>query len=153
MSIERQDIDDIAITGVGEPVWFTALVRETAELDRTGVGAAVLSLRLTAEGETSRNATQVRHLLRRLLRPTDRVGQLSPTVFSVLLAPLDSIADTASQIHALTTALSDAGLTASAGFAHRRDSESLLDTWARADAQSDRAAYRAEHHEGLRLDE
>lgn len=153
MSIEPQEIDDIEIIGVGEPVWFTALVRETAELDRIGVGAAVLSLRLQADGDLERRTTHMLNLLRRLLRPTDQVGQSSSTAFSVLLAPLNSIAETASQVHSLTASLSNAGLTVSAGFAHRREGESLLDTWARAEAQSDRAAYRAENREGLHLGE
>jgi len=153
MSIKRKELDDIELTGVGEPVWFTALVRETAQLDQTGVGAAVLSLRLNQDEDNERHAIQVLNLLRRLLRPTDQLGQPSKTAISVLLAPLESLRDTASHVHTLTTALNDAGLSVSAGFAHRREGESLLDTWARAEAQSDRAAFRLKHKSGLRLGE
>lgn len=153
MSIEPQEIDDIEVTGVGEPEWFTALVDETTDLERLGIGAAVLSLRLHADGDVERCSTHMVHLLRRLLRPTDRMGRCSTTTFSVLLAPLNTITETASHIHSLTTALDNAGLTVSAGFAHRRAGESLLDTWARAEAQADRAAYRLEHREGLLVGE
>ena len=152
MSNEQVDLDMQQITSVKEPVWFTSLVSDTAELDRTGVNAAVLSIRLQDGGDSlTRRSIHVENLLRRVVRPTDRVGQMSPTSFSLLLTPLQSIADATSHVHAITKALRAADLTVSAGYAQRRAGESLVDTWARAEAQADRAAFRAVHSEGLNL--
>jgi hypothetical protein len=145
---EQREIHD-----TDEPLWFTSLVHETTQLDRTGVHAAMLSLRVKDDGQIERRASQVKHLLGRLLRPTDQLGQTSPTSFSLLLAPLQSIADTTSHVHMLTEALKSAGLSVWAGYAQRRSGESLLDTWARAEAQADRAAFRSTHSGGLRLPE
>lgn len=156
MSTERHDLDVTPIDELVEPVWFTSLVRETAHLDNTGVRAAVLSLRLQqvprdTAADIERRALQLQNLLGRLLRPTDQMGQTSPTTFAVLLAPLQTIVEAASHIHAISDSLHNAGLLVSAGFAHRRDGESLLDTWARAEAQADRAAFRSQIAEGLGL--
>jgi hypothetical protein len=145
---EKQETHDS-----GAPVWFTSLVHETTQLERTGVHAAMLSLRVRDDGQIERRASQIQHLLARLLRPTDQLGQTSPTSFSLLLAPLQSIADTTSHVHMLTGALKEAGLSVWAGYAQRRSGESLLDTWARAEAQADRAAFRAAHSQGLNLAE
>lgn len=145
---EQQETHD-----AGERVWFTSLVNETTLLDQTGVHAAMLSLRVQDDGQMERRASQVQHLLGRLLRPTDRLGQTSPTSFSLLLAPLQTIADTTGHVHMLTDALKLAGLSVWAGYAQRRSGESLLDTWARAEAQADRAAFRSTHSRGLSLTE
>ena len=158
MSTERHDLDALTINELVEPAWFTSLVHETTHLDNVGVRAAVLSLRLQqgsreADAEIERRSVQLRNLLGRLLRPTDRMGQTSPTAFAVLLTPLQTIVEAASHIHAISDSLRDAGLLVSAGFAHRRDGESLLDTWARAEAQADRAAFRAHIADGLQLSE
>lgn len=153
MSFERPDIDGIQITGVDDPEWYKTLLHETVELDHTGVSAAVLSLRLRGSKDRDRRAKQLQNLLRRLLRPTDRVGKPSSGAFSILLVPLQSIADTSAQVHALTNALDNAGLDVAAGFALRRTTESLVDTWARAEAEADRAAFRATNGGGLVLSE
>jgi hypothetical protein len=156
MSTKRYDLDATPIDELVEPAWFTSLVHQTTQLDNVGVRAAVLSLRLQprsgeSDAEKERRAVHVRNLLGRLLRPTDRMGQTSPTTFAVLLTPLQTIVEAASHIHAISDSLQDAGLLVSAGFAHRRDGESLLDTWARAEAQADRAAFRSHIAEGLHL--
>lgn len=153
MSVERPDFAHIQVTGVDDPVWFTTLVRETVELDHTGVSAAVLSLRLRGGTDRERRAQQLQNLLQRLLRKTDHLGEPASGSFSVLLAPLESIADTSAQVHALTNAVDHAGLDVAAGFALRRSTESLIDTWARAEAEADRAAYRAANEGGLVLSE
>ena len=147
-TVEQREIHDSA-----EPAWFTTLVHETTLLDQTGVHAAMLSLRVKDDGQMERRASQIENLLGRLLRPTDQLGQTSPTSFSLLLVPLQSIADTTSHVHMLTDALKLAGLSIWAGYAQRRPGESLLDTWARAEAQADRAAFRATHSRGLSLTE
>lgn len=158
MSTERHHLDAASIDELAEPAWFTSLIHETTKLDHVGVRAAVLSLRLQhgaeeLDADVERRAIQLRNLLGRLLRPTDQMGQTSPTTFAVLLAPLQTIVEAASHIHAISDSLQDAGLLVSAGFAHRRDGESLLDTWARAEAQADRAAFRSHIAEGLHLSE
>lgn len=153
MNTEGQHLEEIAVTGTSDPEWFSTLVSETVEFERTGTCAAVLSFRLHEAHEVERRSQQMATLLRRLLRPTDRFAQTSEDSFSVLLAPLASITDASSHIHALNEALGNAGLMVSTGFAHRREGESLLDTWARAEAQSDRAAFRLEHRQGIQLSE
>lgn len=153
MSNEHVHLEHLETDSAQKPAWFTALVAETATLDQTGVNAAVLSLRLAGGENVDRQATQVTNLLRRMVRSTDRIGQTSSTSFSLLLAPLRSIADTTAQVHVITNALRDANISASAGYAQRRPAESLLDTWARAEAQADRAAFRAVHAKGLSLAE
>lgn len=153
MSIERHDIDDITTTRIGEPQWFSALVTETAEIDHTGVSAAVLSIRLRTEHDLDRKTVQALNLLRRMIRPTDRLGHPASSAFSVLLVPLESIADAAAHVNSLAQSLDMAGLDVSVGFAHRRAGESLLDTWARAEAEVDRATFRAETSAGLVLGE
>lgn len=151
MSTEGQHLEQIAITGITNPGWFSALVAETTELEHTALSAAVLSLRLHESVDLERRSNQTLNLLRRLSRNTDAVAQLTPCTFSLLLSPLATITEASSHIHAITDALGNAGLMVSAGFAHRRHGESLLDTWARAEAQADRASYRIENRDGLRL--
>jgi len=131
--------------------WFDFLVAETTTLDQTGVHAALLSVRLHENIVSDRTRTQLRTLLSHVLGPTDRVAQTSHSSFSVLLAPQQDLCETVAEVRDIAEALDRAGLRASTGFAHRRASESLLDTWARAEAQLDRAAYRVEHQAGLTL--
>lgn len=129
--------------------WFDALVTETSALDQAGVHAALLSIRLRDANE--RRLGQLKTLLGRLLSSTDRFQQTSDSSFSVLLAPQDDLYETVNEVRDIAEALDRSGILASTGFAHRRAGESLLDTWARAEAQLDRAAYRLEHQNGLML--
>jgi len=131
--------------------WFDFLVAETTTLDQAGVHAALLSVRIQDDMVSDRTLTQVRNLLSHVLSPTDRFAQTSASSFSLLLAPQRDLCETVSEVREIADALHDAGIQASTGFAHRRAAESLLDTWARAEAQLDRAAYRVEHRDGLTL--
>jgi hypothetical protein len=129
--------------------WFDALVNETTTMEHLGVHAAMFSVRLF--DSDTRSAAQARTLFGLILRPTDHVEQTSPTSFSLLLAPQKDLAETVVRARAIADAFDDANILASTGFAQRRQGESLLDTWARAEAQLDRAAYRTEHHDGITL--
>ncbi len=131
--------------------WFDELVSETTKLEQLGVHAAMLAVRLRAPHDTTRAAAQARTLFGLILRPTDRVDQTTPVSFSVLLAPQDDLAETVRLSNQIAKALADANIVASTGFAQRRPQESLLDTWARAEAELDRAAYRIEHPNGLTI--
>lgn len=154
MSTEHHDVAaEISITGIGEPQWFSELVGGTAHIDSTGVSAAVLSIRLRDDVDLDRRSVQAMNLLRRMIRPTDRLGHPAPAAFSVLLVPLESLADTAAHVNSLAQGFENAGIAVSVGFAHRRPTESLLDTWARAEAEVDRATFRVETSGGLMLKE
>ncbi|MFT7473119.1 MAG: hypothetical protein ACI81L_000030 [Verrucomicrobiales bacterium] len=136
---------------IASPLWFDGLVTETTVIENAGVHAAMLSVRLYATESPQRIASQGRTLFGRILRPTDRVEQTSPTTFSILLAPEPDLVGAVVHARAIADGLHSAGLRASTGFAQRRAGESLLDTWARAEAQLDRAVYRSEHQHGLAL--
>jgi hypothetical protein len=136
---------------IASPQWFDGLVTETTVIENAGVHAAMLSVRLYTTKTPQRVASQGHTLFGRILRPTDRVEQTSPTTFSILLAPEPDLVGTVVHARAIAEALHAAGLRASTGFAQRRSGESLLDTWARAEAQLDRAVYRSEHRRGLTL--
>lgn len=131
--------------------WFDALVSETTKLEQLGVHAAMLSVRLRPSDDTTRAAAQARTLFGLILRPTDRLDQTTPISFSVLLAPQQDLAETIHLSNQIAEALAKANIDASTGFAQRRPQESLLDTWARAEAELDRAAYRVEHPNGLTI--
>lgn len=151
MSVHEHNSSPATSTTNTTPVaWFDALVRETAAVDETGVHAALVSIGLR-EDATDRAVGQLRTLLGRMLAPTDRFEQTSEGSFSVLLAPQVDLYETVSEVRDIAEALERSGLKASTGFAQRRVGESLVDTWARAEAQLDRAAYRVEHQNGLTL--
>ena len=131
--------------------WFNALISETVNFEQIGVHAAMLSVRLHPTADPNRAAARARTLLGLVLRPTDRVEQTTPLSFSVLLSPQKDLAETVALATVVSKAFEDADILASTGFAQRRVGESLLDTWARAEAELDRAAYRAENNDGLTL--
>lgn len=131
--------------------WFDALVGETTQLEQLGVHAAMLSIRLRSTNDPARAAAQARTLFGLILRPTDRVDQTTPISFSILLAPQEDLAATVRRSNEISAALENANIVASTGFAQRRPQESLLDTWARAEAELDRAVYRMEHPSGITL--
>lgn len=149
MSVHEQQPGSFTTNESTAAEWFETLVAETASLDQAGVHAALLSIRLN-DGDT-RTFRQLTTLLGRLLSPTDRFERTSQHSVSVLLAPQDNLSETVHTARDIAQTLSRSGLDASVGFAHRRSGEPLLDTWARAEAQLDRAAYRLEHQDGLAL--
>lgn len=131
--------------------WFDALVNETVQIEQLGVHAAMLSIRLRSSDDLLRTAARARTLFGLILRPTDRVGQTTPISFSILLAPQRDLAETVRLSNEISDALQGANIISSTGFAQRRPQESLLDTWARAEAQLDRAEYRIENPLGITL--
>lgn len=146
-----QNLNATVESPIASPQWFDGLVTETTVIENAGVHAAMLSIRLHTTDTPNRLAAQCRTLFGRILRSTDRVEQTSPTTFSILLAPEPDLVGTVVHSRAIADALHSAGLRASTGFAQRRAGESLLDTWARAEAQLDRAVYRSEHQGGITL--
>lgn len=152
MSNQEQPYSFVERT-IASPAWFDALIAETTVVEQTGVHASMVSIRLQYSPDTdmSRLVSQARTLFGLVLRPTDRIEQTASNSFVVLLAPQKDLAETVSLTAQLDAALLRSGILASTGFAQRRPLESLIDTWARAEAQLDRAVYRLEHRNGLRL--
>lgn len=130
--------------------WGEALGYETAEVERAGVNAAMISVLLTATSEDlaidSRRATS---LLTRRLRSTDRLAATSADQLSILVTPTNSLTQTMELMNTINAALFDHRIPAVTSFAHRRPNENLVDTWARAQAELDRVMYRARHSEGI----
>lgn len=131
--------------------WLESLIADTATLDHAGVHAAMLCVRVRENHVDDRSMNRLQTLLKRLLTKTDRLSQTSPSSISVLLAPQRDLQETIAQVRSIAEVLEQSGIEASTGFAHRRAGESLLDTWARAEAQLDRAAYRVEHRNGISI--
>lgn len=150
MSVNDQ-ANSIARDSTASREWFKTLIAETVAVDAAGVHAALLSVRIHESVASERTMKQLRTLLGRILSPTDRVEQTAPDSMSVLLAPQKDLRQTVSEVREIADALHRAGLRSSTGFAQRRVSESLLDTWARAEAQLDRASYRVESSNGITI--
>ncbi len=150
MSVHEHSSSDTDIMQSTTTSWLSALDAETATIDKAGVHAALLSIRLH-EKHSDRTLRQMHNLLGHLLSPTDRFEQTSDDSFTVLLAPQEDLFETVTEVREIAEALERTGLHASTGFAQRRAGEPLVDTWARAEAQLDRAAYRLEHQNGLSL--
>jgi len=128
--------------------WKKFLEDENRIVADTGVRVGIISVDLAgAHDNPERDAVlrdrAVRLLSRRIAR-TDRLAVTSNSSLAILRAPLDSVPSVERQARDLALQLFGAGLDAAVGFAHRRTGEDLMDTWARADAQADRALYRLE---------
>lgn len=133
--------------------WRDLLVSETNELEIAGVNAAIVSVRLTADNSTelAEDAVRAEHLLSGLLRRTDRLGHPEPNGFVVLLSPTNELTETVDRVRLYGQALFEHRVSALTAFAHRRMGEPLVNTWARAEAELDRAHYRSIHEDGLCL--
>lgn len=133
--------------------WRDLLVQETHEIELAGVNAAVVSVRLiAADGSLlTQAASRAEHLLNTLLRPTDRIGHPEPNSFVVLLSPTNELTETVERVRLYGKSLSQHKIQALTAFAHRRTGEALVNTWARAEAELDRAHYRSLHEDGLCL--
>lgn len=121
--------------------WAPLLQNEEIRLQKLGIRSGLISIDFSDSPAPITRDRAVR-LLRRMLRPTDWIGITSETSVAVLQAPLQSLSELDGCVRSIDDKLAAAGLAASIGFAHRREDESLLDTWARADAQADRATFR-----------
>ena len=133
--------------------WRDLLVTETAEVERAGVNAAVVALRLTQKHGTGHfeDLDRVSGLVRRRLRSTDRLGATSQNSFAVLLSPANELTETVETVRRYNALLVDHRIPAFTAFAFRRPSESLIDTWARSEAELDRVLYRSVHGKGISL--
>ncbi len=132
--------------------WPQFLDEESERLDALGVRAGVISVTLgNPDDDAELHRTYRDRSLRLLIHIVAPSGRLAPTSersVAVLEAPLGSLPELERHAHAVATSLSVAGIPAAVGFAHRRVDEHLLDTWARADAEADRAAFRIHHPQG-----
>ena len=133
--------------------WRDLLVNETRELDLAGVSAAVVTVRLLAEDVAALTdaAAQAEEVLQNLLRRTDRLGHPEPNSFVLLLSPTNELTETVGRMQHYGQALLTHQIRSLTAFAHRRPSEPLVNTWARAEAELDRAHYRSVHRDGVRV--
>ena len=132
--------------------WRAFLDQENRIVAETGARVGIISVDLAGPHDDPERDQLLRdravRLLRRLLGRTDRIATTSSSSLAILRAPLESLPGLERQARDLALQLYGAGLDAAVGFAHRRAGEDLMDTWARADAQADRALYRLEHPDG-----
>ena len=131
--------------------WFDTLVAEAAHLDQLGVKSAMVSMHLLANGDPRRAASQARTLFGLTLRPTDRVEQTSSLSFSLLLSPQENLVETVMLTNSIAAKFRKADIRVLSGYAHRRPGESLVTTWARAEAELDCLLYRRERAKGITL--
>lgn len=119
--------------------WSEMLIEETPLIDQTGVLAGLVTIELhDADERTCRHvATLVRHKLTR----TDASDLGGDGTLSLLLTPVLGLVDLHQRVHELQTNIADAGHSATLGYALRRPTESLVDTWARSIAEVHRAAF------------
>ncbi len=122
--------------------WLNTLIAEGPRLDETGTKAALFAVDAAVSSE--REATQLFNLLRASTNGTDQMRQIGAQRYAILLAPIDNITTGARRAQALQDKAQTHKLQATIGFAIRRDQESLLDTWARAEAELDRMQFRNE---------
>lgn len=122
--------------------WLNTLISEGPRLDETGTKAALFALRVDKANE--REAVQLFNLLRAATNRTDQIRQIGDRRYAVLLSPVEDIATVARRAQALQDKARGHNLPATIGFAIRRSHESLLDTWARAEAELDRVQFRNE---------
>lgn len=69
----------------------------------------------------------------------------------MLLTPASELTNTVNVVRSFSATLHAHRISAVTAFAFRRPGENLIDTWARAEAELDRASYRAEHGGGISL--
>ena len=122
--------------------WSKMLIEETPLIDQTGVLAGLVSIDL--RGADERTSHQVAALVRHKLTRTDELHMSADGTPSLLLTPVLGLVDLHQRVHELHMHIDNAGYEATVGYALRRPAESLLDTWARAVAETDRAAFQAE---------
>ena len=117
--------------------WSDVLTAETARIEETGVKAAILSIQ---HGDLDERQTRQLHtLFQRSLTPADRPRIAGDGSLTALLTPVDGLGALQHRLRRLHKAARGHGLEIHIAFALRRPKESLLDTWARADAELDRS--------------
>ncbi len=133
--------------------WRELLLTETDELDRAGVHAAIVAIRIEGDNvaAATRSTQRAASLLARRIRPTDRLGTPDSSSLAVLLSPSIELTQTIEQVRGLSLAMSNHQIQAVTAFAHRRPNEVLLETWARAEAEVDRAIFRRLHGAGISI--
>lgn len=122
--------------------WFDLLAAETERLEMTGLLGAVVSVFVNGD---ERSLRQTENLLGRYLTSPSEVSVIDDTSLSVLLVPVFNLSTLNSQVREMSEMLRSAVPSVSVSYALRRPNESLVDTWARADAELDRATFRSVH--------
>ena len=130
--------------------WRSLLERETREVDRAGVQAAVVVIHLAAPIDLSDSSDTADHssalqILQEWLRPTDRAALTSEQDLAVLMTPTAELAETVQLVHDIDALLAEAGFEATCSFAQRRPDENLVTSWGRAQAELDRALFGGIH--------
>ncbi len=146
--IEGTQHQSTGATVLAADAWADLLTEESVRLHSLGIRSGLISIDFSSASDAALWRDRAVRLLRRALRPTDRIGITSETSIAVLQAPLQTLTELERTARNVDVHLQGAGLTAAIGYAHRRTGEQLLDTFARADAQADRAAFRREHASG-----
>ncbi|MGI9607111.1 MAG: hypothetical protein ACR2P0_13320 [Acidimicrobiales bacterium] len=146
---------DIAIS-IERDQWVAFLQEESDRLDQLGVRAGLVTVTVCdddiPDADADVQATRAIRLLQHSISSTSRSTRTSRRSLSILVAPLPNLAALDRTAQLLSSRLSVAGFDATVGFAHRRVDEALIDTWARADAEADRARFRLRNPGGgLRL--
>lgn len=124
----------------GSGAWRAVLIDEERQCRSFGFGAAVVSVSVPFDLDSP--AAPSRALVdavRGVLRPTDRIGLLSPTELSVLLIPLASIHEARRLVEAIDDSLRRLTDGTRVGWALRVARHDLLHAAAHADAAMARA--------------
>lgn len=127
--------------------WASFLGEEQRRFDEAGVRSGVVSVRIHADDPVTEMRRVVR-LLTVVLPQTDRFAVTSSTDVSIIHSPVHSWPEFLTWARRIDSLLAESNIDAIVGFAHRRSDEDLVDTWARADAELDRAAFRSQQSPG-----
>lgn len=124
--------------------WCNLLTAETVHLDELGLNSGITVIELTGDAEVVIARRRALRILQPILSPTDRCGTISRSRIAVLHSPTESFVQFVRWSGQINKMLSEQDITTAAAFAQRRSDESLLDTFARADAELDRLIFRSE---------
>ena len=120
--------------------WKSFLAAETVRAEETGTAAAIWTIR---PGELDeRQSRQLDKLIWLSLASTDRLHQTPRGDLCALLMPVGDMMSLQHRAVRLWKAATGHRLDVQIGYARRRPNEALLDTWARSDAELDRAEFR-----------
>ncbi len=156
METSNQPVTSTPTAALDRSSWKSLLEAENKIVTETGLRVGIISIDLAGPHDDPERDQLLRDRAVRLLRVrlarTDRIAITSASSLAILRAPLSSLPSLERQARDLALQLYGAGLAAAVGFAHHRSGEDLMDTWARADAQADRALHRRERPDrGLSL--
>jgi len=140
MSTHKRVTEQATIPRLSSRYWQHLLASEGERLDRFGINAALLTIQTRSSDE--REILRLYRLLEINARNTDQLHRVDERHFALLLTPIEDLTSTVRRANDLHDQANRHNLDGSIGFALRRPQESLLDTWARADAELDRLHFR-----------